>query len=140
MISLELITMLGSSVLGGVMTLWSKSMENKRQQTELMLQRSKQQETQTENARRMVGFHWTRRILALGAFFFLCAWPKIVCVVWPEIPVWVSWTDVDPGFLFFKDAHEVISWKPMTGVVITPLDNSLMSAIIGFFLGNQVSK
>ena len=68
----EMITMLGSSVLGGVMSIWGQSIKAKQAEQKMLLARGKFQMEAIEKARKYdnPGFQWTRRIIALTAVFF----------------------------------------------------------------------
>ena len=65
----EMITMLGSSVLGGVMTIWGQSIKAKQEEQKMLLARGKFQMEAIDKARRYEnkGFQFTRRIIALTA-------------------------------------------------------------------------
>ena len=81
-IPVELITILGSSVLGGVMSLWGQSIRAKQESQKLLMARGKFQMAAIEKARSYdnPGFQWTRRIIALTAIFSIIVWPKIAPV------------------------------------------------------------
>ena len=131
----EMITMLGSTVLGGVMSIWSQSIKAKQAEQKMLLQRAEVQQKGFKAAREYenVGFQWTRRIIALTAIFSIVVFPKVVAVFFPEISVTVGYTEFRPGF-FFVPEKEVMAWKQMTGLVITPLDTNLVGAIVGMYL------
>ena len=74
---------------------------------------------------------------AVGA---IIVWPKIIAVFWPEIPVTVGYTEFKPGFLFFTEGQESVKWQYLRGLVITPLDTHLVSAIIGLYFGASMVK
>ena len=78
----EMITMLGSSLLGGFMSIWGQSIKAKQAEQKMLLARGKFQMDEIDKARRYdnKGFQWTRRIIALTAVFFIIVWPKIVPV------------------------------------------------------------
>ena len=97
----EMVTMLGSSILGGVMSIWSQSIKAKQEEQKMLLERANFQMKSVEGARAYEnkGFQWTRRIIALTAVFFVIAWPKIVPVLL-DIPVILTWTEFKPGFCF----------------------------------------
>ena len=88
---LELITMLGSGRLSGVMTLWGQSAKAKQDAFQRAIDGLSAQSEATDLARRYEnkGFQVTRRVIALAAVFAVIVWPKIVAVFWPEIPVTV---------------------------------------------------
>ena len=69
----EMITMLGSSILGGVMSIWSQSIKAKQDEQKMLLARAETQMSFVEKARTYEnkGFQFTRRIIALTAVFLL---------------------------------------------------------------------
>ena len=141
-IPLELITMLGSGLLSGVMTLWSQSQKAKQSAFDRAIAGLSAQSEATDMARKYEnkGFQITRRIIAVSAVMAVIVWPKIVPVLWPDIPVNVGYTEWNPGFLFFTEGTEAVKWQALKGLVITPLDPHLLSAIIGLYFGASMVK
>ena len=139
----EMITMLGSTVLGGVMSIWSQSIKAKQAEQKMLIQRAEVQTEAFKEAREYenVGFQWTRRIIALTAVFAIVVLPKILPLVTPDAHVIVGYTEFKPGFLFLE-GKDVMKWVPMAhkGIVITPLDTNLVSAIIGLYFGGSLFK
>ena len=137
----EMITMLGSSVLGGIMSIWSQSIKAKQDEQKMLLARADNQMKHIEKARTYEnkGFQWTRRIIALTAVFMVIAYPKLVPVFF-DVPVILTWTEFTGGFLFLIDQKEVLMDKSFAGVIITPLDSHLMSAIVGLYFGGSLVK
>ena len=127
----EMITMLGSSVLGGVITVWGQSIKAKQAEQKMLLARGKFQMDAIEKARQYdnKGFQWTRRIIALTAVFFIIVWPKIVPVFF-DVSVFLTWTELSRGFFFLIEQKEMLVDRKFAGVVITPMDTHLMSAIV----------
>tara|TARA_R100000664_G_scaffold33112_1_gene49389 strand:+ start:50 stop:487 length:438 start_codon:yes stop_codon:yes gene_type:complete len=142
-IPFEMITMLGSTVLGGVMSIWSQSIKAKQAQQKMMLERAEVQTAAFKDAREYenVGFQWTRRIIALTAIFAIIVLPKILPLIDPQAQVIVGYLEFKPGFLFFE-GKEVMQWVPMAarGIVITPLDTNLVAAITGLYFGGSLVK
>ena len=138
---LELITMLGSGLLSGVMTLWGQSQKAKQDAFQRAIDGLAAQSEATDLARRYEnkGFQVTRRIIALSAVFAVIVWPKVVAVFWPEVPVVVGYTEWNPGFLFFEGSEET-TWQAVKGLVLTPLDTHLLSAIMGLYFGASMVK
>lgn len=138
---LELITMLGSGLLSGVMTLWGQSQKAKQDAFQRAIDGLAAQSEATDLARRYEnkGFQVTRRIIALSAVFAVIVWPKVVAVFWPEVPVVVGYTEWNPGFLFFEGSEET-TWQAVKGLVLTPLDTHLLSAIVGLYFGASMVK
>ena len=139
----EMITMLGSTVLGGVMSIWSQSIKAKQSEQKMLLARADVQQKGFKEAREYgnEGFQWTRRIIALTAIFAIVVLPKIIPLISPDAHVVVGYTQFKPGFLFFE-GKEIMKWIPMDakGIVITPLDTNLVSAIVGLYFGGSLVK
>ena len=138
----EIITMLGSTVLGGVMSVWAESRKAKQDNQKLLITRG-EFEMKARKAARDVkdkGFQWTRRIIALSSVFAIVILPKLVAVYYPSVDVTVGYTNWNPGFLFFKPGREVFEWVTFQGLVITQLDTNLVSAIIGMYFGGSLAK
>mgnify|MGYP003676390272 FL=1 len=141
-IPFELITMLGSGLLSGVMTLFSQSQKAKQDAFNRAIEGLSAQSRATDMARRYEnkGFQITRRIIALSAVGAIIVWPKVIAVFWPEIPVTIGYTEWNPGFLFFTEGKELVKWQALKGLVITPLDTHLLSAIVGLYFGASMVK
>ncbi len=139
----EMITMLGSTVLGGVMSIWSQSIKAKQAEQKMLLARAEVQTEAFKEAREYdnVGFQWTRRIIALTAIFAIVVLPKIIPLIDPQAQIIVGYTEFKPGFLFFE-GKDVMKWVPMAakGIIITPLDTNLVSAIVGLYFGGSLVK
>ena len=133
---LELITMLFSTVLGAVMSIWGMSMKAKDANFR------KEAVVEARNAgKEDKHFAWTRRLIALSAVFSIIVLPKIVAVWYPEVSVYVGYTEATGGFwnwIFGPD--EAIQWKMAQGFVITPLDTHIVSAIVGLYFGAGFTK
>ena len=134
--------MLGSTVLGGVMSIWADSRKAKAEEQQLLITRGKFQLQAVEAARNVQdkGFQWTRRIIALTAVFSIVVLPKLVAVFAPDVSVTVGYTEFKPGFLFFTKDVEIFKWITFEGLVITQLDTYLVSAIIGMYFGGSLVK
>ena len=139
----EMITMLGSTILGGVMSIWSQSIKAKQAEQKMLIVRADKQMEGFKAAREYdnAGFQWTRRIIALTAIFAIIVLPKIIPLISPDAHVVVGYTQFKPGFLFFE-GKEIMKWIPMDskGIVITPLDTNLVSAIVGLYFGGSLVK
>ncbi|MQB00187.1 MAG: hypothetical protein GEU78_07835 [Actinobacteria bacterium] len=140
-IPLELLTLLGSGIMGGVMSLWSQSIKARQAEHIMALEALKAKAEAVDQARRYSnpGFQFTRRIIALTAVFAVVLLPKLVAVFMPETSVTVGWTEWSPGFLFFEGSNEV-AWKTAKGLVITPLDTHLLGAITGLYFGASIIR
>ena len=138
----EIITMLGSTLLSGVMSLWAESRKAKAEEQRLLITRGEFEMKAVRAARnnKNEGFQWTRRIIALTAVFSIIVLPKLVAIFAPDISVTVGYTEFRPGFLLFTQDVEIFKWITFEGLVITQLDTNLVSAIIGMYFGGSLVK
>ena len=138
----EIITMLGSTLISSLLSLWSQRIKAKQDEQKMLLQRAEFEQQAVDAARNVenVGFQWTRRIIALSSIFAIIIFPKLVAVYYPDVDVTVGYTLFQPGFLFFTDGREVFQWITFQGLVITQLDTNLVSAIIGMYFGGSLVK
>ena len=142
---LELITMLFSTVLGGVMSIWGQSIKAKQAQQEMLMQRAEFNRSAVADARDAgkndKHFAWTRRIIALSAVFSIIVLPKLVAVWYPEVGVIVGYTEATGGFWnWLFGPAETVQWRTAQGFVITPLDTHIVSAIVGLYFGAGFTK
>jgi len=142
---LELITMLFSTVLGGVMSVWGQSIKARQAQNEMLLQRANFQREAVADARNAgktdKHFAWTRRLIALSSVFSIIVLPKLVAVWYPDVSVYVGYTEAQGGlFNWLFGPDEAIQWKMAKGFVITPLDTHIVSAIVGLYFGAGFTK
>ena len=142
MFPFEIITMLGSTLISSLLSLWSQRMKAKQDEQKMLLQRAEMRMEAVDAARNVenVGFQWTRRIIALSSIFAIIILPKLVAVYYPDVDVTVGYTVFNPGFLFFTEGREVFEWISFKGFVITQLDTNLVSAIIGMYFGGSLVK
>ena len=139
----EMITMLGSTILGGVMSIWSQSIKAKQAEQKMLLARADKQAKLFKEAREYEnpGIQWTRRIIALTAVFAIVLFPKLLPLLQPDASVIVGYLEFKPGFLFIPE-KEIMKWITLSSnsLVITPLDTNLVSAIIGLYFGGSLVK
>ena len=142
MFPFEIITMLGSTLISSLLSLWSQRLKAKQDEQKMLITRGEFQLKAVDAARNVenVGFQWTRRIIALSSIFAIVILPKLVAVYYPSVDVTVGYTLFQPGFLFFTDGREVFEWITFQGLVITQLDTNLVSAIIGMYFGGSLVK
>ena len=135
---LELITMLFSTILGGVMSIWGQNNKNKAEHQRALVGAVSQAR---EHGKTDAHFAWTRRIIALSAVGSIIVLPKLVAVWYPEVSVVVGYTEMQGGFFnWLFGTGEAIQWKSACGFVITPLDTHIVSAIVGLYFGAGFAK
>ena len=137
----ELITMLGSTLMSGIMSMISQNLKAKQAQQKMLLARGEFQVEAFKAAREYnnEGFQWTRRIIAILAVLSIVVLPKVAVIFFPELTVSVGYTKFRPGFLFIPE-KEAMKWIEFSGLVITPLDTNLVAAIIGMYFGGSLVK
>ena len=91
---LEMVTMLGSTIMSGVMSMISQSLKAKQEQQKLLLARAEFQAETFKAAREYdnAGFQWTRRIIAILAVVSIIVLPKVIAMFYQEITVTVGYT------------------------------------------------
>ena len=140
----EIITMLGSTLLSSLLSIWSQSRKAKEEQQKLLITRGefemKAKQQSLNHGLKDKGFAWTRRIIALVSVFAIVVLPKMVAVFYPDVDVTVGYTNWNPGFWFFREGRDVFEWITFQGLVITQLDTNLVSAIIGMYFGGSLVK
>lgn len=141
MLPMELITFLGSTVLAAVLKIWGMKQQAKQEQHSMMMQAlgAKMEERTEIRANTDKGFTWTRRTIALAAVFSVIVLPKIAAIMFPYLPVTVGWTEWVPGFWPFVDGSDKLTWHVAKGLVITPMDTQLVSAIAGLYFGGSLA-
>ena len=142
---LELITMLFSTILGGVMSIWGQSIKAKEANNKMLMERANFRKQAVDEARNAgkddKHFAWTRRLIALSAVFSIIVLPKLVAVWYPDVGVFVGYTEATGGILnWLFGPAEAIQWKYAEGFVITPLDTHIVSAIVGLYFGAGFTK
>lgn len=136
----ELITLIGSSMLGGIMRLWGASLQSKHIIQTLQLQALTAKAEIITKAREYdnPSFQWTRQLIALTCVFSVILLPKILPVLMPDVAIYFGYPEIQPGFLFFSSDIEKMQWAQLKGLVITPLDTHLLSAIVGLYFGSSL--
>jgi hypothetical protein len=140
----EIITMLGSTLLSSVLSIWSQSRKAKAEEQKLLITRGefqiKSKKQSLDYGLKDKGFAWTRRIIALVSVLAIVVLPKLVAVFYPDVDVTVGYTNWRPGFWFLVESRERFEWITFQGLVITQLDTNLVSAIIGMYFGGSLVK
>ena len=135
---LELITMLFSTLLGGVMSIWGQSMKNRQEQNKMMLANAQFSAEQVNTAREAgktdKHFAWTRRIIVLTVLFGVIIAPFILAH--SEEGVTVA-SEYSKWFGFSKGTV----YQTLHGYIILPEIKTAVISIISFYFGSAaVSK
>lgn len=132
---LEVISMAGSTILGGVMKFWGQSQADKAEQQRLLLQRNKAAQENVESARNYSNPNaaWIRRfivIMLLGFVGFILIAP--VLGLSTNVP-----QEVTKGFkfLFFDFTKTETVWTKLEGIVTPDWLKFAILDIISFYFG-----
>ena len=142
---MEIFTLLASTLLGGVMSIWGQSIKSAQERNKMYITALTAEDKINTSVREYglkdTHFAWTRRLIALGAVFSIIVLPKLVAVWYPDVSVYVGYTEVQGGFMnWLFGPDEAIQWKMAKGFVITPLDTHIVSAIVGLYFGAGFTK
>jgi len=143
MIPIELISMLVSTVLGGVLSIMAQKSKDKADEQKMLMQRAEFQSQQFDKARAVDDPFTknTRRWIALIAVVSILVLPKLAPFIASDMPIYVGYTEsVMQGWWIFASSTDITQWKPMTGLVITPLDTHVVSSIIGLYFGGSLVR
>lgn len=137
----ELVTLIGSTLVGGVLKIWGMSNQAKQEREMATLQAMNTKAKIIKDAREFKNesFQWTRNIIAIMSIGSIVVLPIAAALIGQLIGTDVSithgWTEWKGGFWFFTEGKEVMKWHTVTGPTITPMHTQLVSAIAGLFLG-----
>lgn len=138
---IEAISMIGSTLLGGVMTMWGQAAKDKQDQFKMMMQQNKQIEDSFQSARENKDpfAAWTRRIIALtmifGSLAIIFAAPMMEAIT--NVPV-----ERQEGFkfLFIDTTKTVIDYVQLEGFVVPEWLHVVVLNIVGFYFGSAAMQ
>jgi hypothetical protein len=143
MIPFEVITMLGSSLFTGLLSIWSQKSKDAADQQKYLMQRAEINRASVEDARKDNSQYQstTRRWMALLAVFFIICLPKIAVFLDPSVQVHLMYLEqVKEGWWIFGSIEEVTTFQGISGVVITTADTHFLAAISGFYFGSAATR
>ena len=143
MFPIELISMLVSTVLGGVLSIMAQKTKDKADEQKMLMQRAEFQSQQFDKAREVTDSFTknTRRVIAILCVLAIIVLPKLAPFIDPSMPIYVGYTEtIQEGWWIFATDMDMTQWKPMSGLVITPLDTHVVSSIIGLYFGGSLVR
>jgi len=143
MIPLEVITMLSSSLLSGVLSIVSQSGRNKAEQNKALMQRHAATVADVQDARKHNTPYQstTRRYIAWASVLFIICLPKIVPLIDPTIPVYLMYLEEETtGWWIFGSTFDITKFQAIPGVIITSADLHFVAAVSGFYFGSAATK
>jgi hypothetical protein len=143
MIPFEIITMLGSSLLTGVLSIWSQKSKDNADQQRYLMQRAEVERASVDDARKDNNQYQstTRRWMALLSVIFIICLPKIAVFLDPSVQVHLMYLEqVKEGWWIFGSIEEVTTFQGISGIVITTADTHFLAAISGFYFGSAATR
>jgi len=139
-IPLEVVTMLGSTVGGAVMRIWSQSNADKAEQWKMALEAGRENELSRSAAREWSTPHanWTRKFLVVS-FMAMAMFLILAPLLGQTSQVPVISTE---GFkiLFLDFTHEVTEYIELEGVVTPEWLSHAIMAVVGLYFGSSISS
>ena len=135
--------MLVSTVLGGVLSIMAQKGKDKADEQKMLMQRANFDAKQKDKARDVQDpfTKSTRRWIALICVVAIIVLPKLAPFIDSSMPIYVGYTEaVMQGWWIFASSTDITQWKPMTGLVITPLDTHVVSSIVGLYFGGSLVR
>jgi hypothetical protein len=139
-IPMEVVTMLGSTVGGAVMRIWSQSNADKAEQWKMALEAGRENELSRSAAREWSTPHanWTRKFLVVS-FMAMAMFLILAPLLGQTSQVPVISTE---GFkiLFLDFTHEVTEYIELEGVVTPEWLSHAIMAVVGLYFGSSISS
>ena len=139
-IPLEVVTMLGSTVGGAVMRIWSQSNADKAEQWKMALEAGRENELSRSAAREWSTPHanWTRKFLVVS-FMAMAMFLILAPLLGQTSQVPIVSTE---GFklLFLDFTHEVTEYIQLEGVVTPEWLSHAIMAVVGLYFGSSISS
>ena len=142
MIPMELISMLGSTVLGGVMSIMAQKGQAEQERQKMLMQRADFAAKQTDKARAVSDPHTkhTRRWIALMCVFSIIVVPIIAPIFTDVNVIYQIVTEADSGWWIFGSSYETSVWKEGNSIFITNLQSHTIFSIIGLYFGGSLTR
>jgi hypothetical protein len=139
----EIITMLGGSLLGGLLKIWKARMDNRRHELDLLAAKVGVMDASSDAAdkRGGTGGPLARRFMVIVVLFAVFLAPFILAAWFPEVPIFYAYTEANgSGFWFLRSTLEQLKFVRLDGFVLLPIHTQMASAIAGFYFGAGVAK
>ena len=142
MIPMELLSMLASTVLGGVMSIMAQKGQAEAEKQKMLMQRAGFAAKQTDKARDVKDAHTkhTRRWIALMCVFSIIVVP-IVAPIFTDVNVaYQIVTEMESGWWIFGSTYETSYFEQGNTVFITNLQSHTIFSIIGLYFGGSLTR
>jgi len=139
-IPMEVVTMLGSTVGGAVMRIWSQSNADKAEQWKMALEAGRENELSKSAAREWSTPHanWTRKFLVVS-FMVMAMFIIVAPLLGQSTQVPVISTE---GFklLFLDFTKDITTWVELEGVVTPEWLSHAIMAVVGLYFGSSITS
>jgi len=139
-IPMEVITMLGSTVGGAVMRIWSQSNADKAEQWKMALEAGRENELSRSAAREWSTPHanWTRKFLVVS-FMAMAMFILLAPLLGQTTQVPIISTE---GFklLFLDFTHEFTEYIQLEGFVTPEWLSHAIMAVVGLYFGQSITR
>ena len=142
MIPMELLSMLASTVLGGVMSIMAQKGQAEAEREKMLMQRADFAAKQTDKARAVSDPHTkhTRRWIALMCVFSIIVVP-IVAPIFTDVNVaYQIVTEASSGWWIFGETYETSYFESGNTIFITNLQSHTIFSIIGLYFGGSLTR
>jgi hypothetical protein len=142
MIPMELISMLGSTVLGGIMSIMAQKGQAEAERQKMLMARAGFAAKQTDKARDVKDAHTkhTRRWIALMCVFSIIVVP-IIAPIFTDVNVaYQIVTEASSGWWIFGSTYETSYFEQGNTVFITNLQSHTIFSIIGLYFGGSLTR
>ena len=139
---MELLSMLASTVLGGVMSIMAQKSQAEAEREKMLMQRAEFAAKQTDKARDVKDAHTkhTRRWIALMCVFSIIVVP-IIAPIFTDVSVaYQIVTEAESGWWIFGTTYETSVWKEGNAIFITSLQSHTIFSIIGLYFGGSLTR
>lgn len=139
-IPMEVITMLGSTIGGAFMRVWSQSNADKAEQWKMALEAGRENELSKSAAREWSTPHanWTRKFLVVS-FMAMAMFLILAPLLGQTTQVPIVSTE---GFklLFLDFTHEITEYIQLEGVVTPEWLSHAIMAVVGLYFGSSITS
>jgi|GEM_PF-1850273 len=135
----ELINLLGGAIFGGLLKLWSKSMDNQRQIVEMAINKQEAKDASHDKASARGG-PMARRFIVIVVMFTVFLAPFVLAALFPQVPIFYAYAEAGRGFWFLIPSVENLKFVRLDGFVLLPIHTQMASAIAGFYFGAGIVK
>lgn len=135
-------SMLGSTVLGGVMSIVAQRGQAEQEKQKMLMQRAGFAAKQTDKARDVKDAHTkhTRRWIALMCVFSIIVVPIMAPIFTDVNVIYQIVSEVDSGWWIFGSSYETSVWKEGNSIFITSLQSHTIFSIIGLYFGGSLTR